>query len=215
MCCDLLGASVFRCPLCLLGTRGCVCFMHVYMSVSCSRDLLSMCCFLWWSECVYLSKCVWQSDRGVGVFEGDVPLPRVFSFLSFMLMASDAPSGICEEREEEGKRDGGKTREDRGHGVRGESGGTRTASLSKLSRGAWCWEVHVFVYVRVCWSCVHLEWWQVCGSLTVLIKVDPQWNGLNSLASEPGLLVHAAAHCFHSSVPMAQQKLNRALNKYR
>lgn len=29
------------------------------------------------------------------MFEGDVPLPRVFSFLSFKLIASDAPSGIC------------------------------------------------------------------------------------------------------------------------
>lgn len=29
------------------------------------------------------------------MFEGDVPLPRVFSRLSVMLMASDAPSGIC------------------------------------------------------------------------------------------------------------------------
>lgn len=76
--------------------------------------------------------------RGVGVFEGDVPLPRVFSFLSFMLIASDAPSGICEGREEEGGREGGKTREDRGHGVRGELGCTRAASLSMPSRGVWC-----------------------------------------------------------------------------
>lgn len=30
------------------------------------------------------------------MFVGDVPLPMVFSFLSSMLMASDAPSGICE-----------------------------------------------------------------------------------------------------------------------
>lgn len=42
--------------------------------------------------------------QGVGVFEGDVPLPRVLSFLSFMLIARDAPSGICEGREREGGR---------------------------------------------------------------------------------------------------------------
>lgn len=53
--------------------------------------------------------------QGVGLFEGDVPLPRVFSFLSFKLIASDAPSGICEGRKEER----GERGEDRGHRVRG------------------------------------------------------------------------------------------------
>ena len=154
VCCDLRGASVFRCLLCLLRTGECACFMHVYMSISCSRDLLSVCCFLWGSECMFLYKWVWQSDRGVAVFEGDVPLPRVFSFLSFMLIASDAPSGICEGREGGGRRDGGKTREDRGHRVRGESGCTRTASLSMPSRGVWCWEAHMFVCVYVVCVCV-------------------------------------------------------------
>lgn len=78
-------------------------------------------------------------QRGMGVFEGDVPLPRVFSFLSFKLIASDAPSGICEgkEEEEEGG-SGGKKGEDRGHGVRGELGCNRAASLSMPSRGVWC-----------------------------------------------------------------------------
>lgn len=42
------------------------------------------------------------------MFEGDVPLPRVFSFLSFKLIASDAPSGICEGRGEEGRGEGGR-----------------------------------------------------------------------------------------------------------
>lgn len=74
-----------------------------------------------------------------GVFEGDVPLPRVFSLLSFMLMASDAPSGICEGREEDGGSEGGRERRDEerteGMGVRGELGSTRAASLSMPSRG--------------------------------------------------------------------------------
>lgn len=118
-------------------------------------------------------------------------------------------------RRSEAGREGGKTREDRGHGVRGELGCTRAASLSMPSRGVWCWEVHMLVCAHSCQSCVHLEWWQVCRSLAGLIKVNPRWNGLNSLASEPRLLVYAAARCFHSSVPVAQQKLNRALNKYR
>lgn len=152
VCCDLWGASVFRCLLCLLRSGGCTCFMCVYTSISRFCDLLSLCCFLWRSEYMYLSKCVWQSDRGVAVFEGDVPLPRVFSLLSFILIASDAPSGICEGRETGGGRDGGKTREDRGHGVRGESGCTRTASLSMPSRGMWCWEAHMFVCV--CCTCL-------------------------------------------------------------
>lgn len=52
------------------------------------------------------------------MFEGDVPLPRVFSLLSFKLIASDAPSGICEGRGEEGRERG---REDRrGQGARGQ-----------------------------------------------------------------------------------------------
>lgn len=74
------------------------------------------------------------------MFEGDVPLPRVFSLLSFKLIASDAPSGICEGRRGEGRegRERGKTSKDRGHGVRGELGCTRTASLSMPSRGVWC-----------------------------------------------------------------------------
>lgn len=45
-----------------------------------------------------LCKRVWVSvskAEEMGVLEGDVPLPRVFSFLSFKLIASDAPSGIC------------------------------------------------------------------------------------------------------------------------
>lgn len=46
-----------------------------------------------------------KSDRVWVFLEGDVPLPRVFSFLSFKLIASDAPSGICEGREE-GKEEG-------------------------------------------------------------------------------------------------------------
>ncbi len=112
--------------------------------------------------------------QGVGVFEGDVPLPRVFSFLSFKLIASDAPSGICEGREGERGREGGKPREDRGHGVRGEPRCTRTASLSMPSRGVWCQEVRMLLCVRGCQSCVHLEWWQVCRSLAGLIKVNPR-----------------------------------------
>lgn len=78
----------------------------------------------------------------MGVFEGDAPLPRVFSFLSFKLIASDAPSGICEGRWKRGEvRKGGErggaggVSEDRGHGVRGETGCTRTASLSMPSGG--------------------------------------------------------------------------------
>lgn len=56
--------------------------------------------------------------QGVGVFEGDVPLPRVFSFLSFMLIARDAPSGICAGREDEGGREGRRGRtEGTGSGV--------------------------------------------------------------------------------------------------
>lgn len=45
-----------------------------------------------------LRQRVWVSvskREEMGVFKGDVPLPRVFSFLSFKLIASDAPSGIC------------------------------------------------------------------------------------------------------------------------
>lgn len=58
------------------------------------------------------------------MFEGDVPLPRVLSLLSFMLMASDAASGICEGREEE---------EEEGRKERGE----RTEGTgSEVSRGA-------------------------------------------------------------------------------
>lgn len=37
------------------------------------------------------------------MFEDDVPLPRVFSFLSFKLIASDAPSGTCEGRGRRGE----------------------------------------------------------------------------------------------------------------
>lgn len=59
--------------------------------------------------------------RGVGVFEGDVPLPRVFSLLSFKLIASDAPSGICEGRRGEGREGREGEREDgRGQGARGQ-----------------------------------------------------------------------------------------------
>lgn len=57
----------------------------------------------------------------MGVFEGDVPLPRVFSFLSFKLIASDAPSGICEGRWKRGevRKGGGEERtEVTGSGVR-------------------------------------------------------------------------------------------------
>lgn len=43
------------------------------------------------------------------MFAGDVPLPRVFSFLSFKLIANDAPSGICEGGEERRRgREGGR-----------------------------------------------------------------------------------------------------------
>lgn len=75
----------------------------------------------------------------MGVFEGDVPLPRVFSFLSFKLIASDAPSGICGGRWKRGaaRNGGGQRREDRGEGVRGETGCTRTASLSMPPGGSW------------------------------------------------------------------------------
>lgn len=84
--------------------------------------------------CIYASvgECVTKRQL-VGVFEGGVPLPRVFSFLSCMLMASDAPSGICEEGEGE-RKEGGRKVEEKGHGVRGERGCTRTASLSTPSR---------------------------------------------------------------------------------
>ena len=60
-----------------------------------------------------------QSDREWFVFEGDVPLPRVLSLLSFMLMASDAPSGICEgrEEEEEGRKERGEWTEGTGSEV--------------------------------------------------------------------------------------------------
>lgn len=54
---------------------------------------------------------VTKGVRGVPLV-GGVPLPRVLSLLSFMLMASDAPSGICEGREE-----GGERREGTGSGV--------------------------------------------------------------------------------------------------
>lgn len=66
---------------------------------------------------------MWVTKRqGAGcVFEGDVPLPRVFSLLSFMLMASDAPSGICEGREEDGGSEGG--REERREGTEGTRSG--------------------------------------------------------------------------------------------
>lgn len=54
----------------------------------------------------------------MGVFEGDVPLPKVFSFLSFKLIASDAPSGSCEGRWKRGEvRKGGGSQE--GTEVRG------------------------------------------------------------------------------------------------
>lgn len=103
------------------------------------------------------------------MFAGDVPLPRVFSFLSFKLIASDAPSGICVARGRRGV-GRGETREDRGHGVRGELGCTRTASLSMPSRGEWCREVDLWVSVCVLHAS---EWWQVCSSLAKLIKVNP------------------------------------------
>lgn len=76
-----------------------------------------------------LLKCVWVSvskSEEMGVFAGDVPLPRVFSFLSFRLIASDAPSGICDGRWKRGRGEERRreTREDRSHGVRGATGCT-------------------------------------------------------------------------------------------
>lgn len=188
--------------------NGRVCgFMRVYMSVSCSCDQLSMCRFLWSSECVYLSKCGWvlvTKRQEVGVFKGDVPLPKVFPFLSFMLMASDAPSGICEEREEE-RRGGGGQRAQGQRWARVHQNSIIKHALkgSVVLRGVNECVLRASRVVLVCWS------------LAGLIKVNSRWNGLNSLASEPRLLVQAAAHCSHSSVPTAQHKPNRALNKYR
>lgn len=72
---------------------------------------------------------------------------------------------------EKGRREGGRKdqREERGHGVRGELGCTRAASLSMPSR-----ERPAEGFVCVCWSCVHLERWRVFGSLAGLIKVNPR-----------------------------------------
>lgn len=69
--------------------------------------------------------------QGVGVFEGDVPLPRVFSFLSFMLMASDAPSGICEGREEEEERGREEGREERRERTEGTGSGVSWGALEQ------------------------------------------------------------------------------------
>lgn len=44
------------------------------------------------------------------MFAGDVPLPRVFSFLSFKLIANDAPSGICKGKERRGDKEGREVR---------------------------------------------------------------------------------------------------------
>lgn len=119
-------------------------------------------------------------DKVTGcVCEGDEPLPRVFSLLSFMLMASEAPSGICGEREARGgegreRREGEKKREDRGHRVKGELESTRTASLSMPSWGVGCRVVYVCV-AHVC----------VCARLWSGSKSAGDWLGsLKSTCSE-------------------------------
>ena len=66
-CCDLLGESVFRCPLCLFFGRGdTLGFVLVYMSVSCS--LLPACIYPSVCDKVTGSGCVWRwrtSPQGV------------------------------------------------------------------------------------------------------------------------------------------------------
>lgn len=208
MCYDLLGASVFRCVL--LGTRRCG--VSRVFTLVCHVLVISYCKHvLWWSGWLYLCKCgrVCDKETASGFVWRWRTSPQGVLFL--VLHAHGQRCPLWDLWRGRRWKEGGRKVEEKGHGVRGERGCTRTASLSTPSREC----PAEGVLVRVCWSRVHLERWRVCGSLAGLIKVSPRWNGLNSLADEPRLLVHAEAHCFHSSVPMAQLRLNRALNKYR
>lgn len=139
--------------------EGRVCgFMPAYMSVSCSHDQLCMHCFLWSSECVCLPKCVSECVKvtGSGCVWRWRTSPQGVLFLVFQAHSQRCPLwDLWRERgrRERWGREG--RREDRGHGVRGELGCTRSASLSMLSRGEWCWEVCIrrslCVFVSLVW----------------------------------------------------------------
>lgn len=160
MCCDLLGASVFRCLPCQLGRGGYVvsCLLTWMYRVLVTNYACAVSCDPV-NVCVYPS--VWVSVskwREVGVFEGDVPLPRVFSFLSFKLIASDAPSGICEGRGEEGRGEGGKTRGQRAWG-QGWVGVHQISIIKHALKGRVVLRgVYTLVSVCVCQPCVDLVW---------------------------------------------------------
>lgn len=106
------------------------------------------------------------------MFEGDVPLPRVFSFLSFKLIASDAPSGICEGRWKRGEVRKGGGRHERtevtGSGVRRVA---QNSIIKHVLRGLVVLRgVYACVCVCLCVSVLHSSR-LVCRSLAGLIKV--------------------------------------------